>query len=424
MKKSQELYEQACQILPGGVNSPVRSCKNIGITPLFIKSAHGAIITDEDGNDMIDYVGSWGPMIHGHCHPDILQAVKQAADLGLSYGAPTEAETVLAQLIQDFMPSLEQIRLVNSGTEATMTAIRLARGYTHRDKIIKFSGCYHGHSDCLLVEAGSGALTHGHPSSPGVPKATAQDTLVANFNDIESVTQLLEQHPQEVAAIIIEPIAGNMNLVKPQEGFLQALREACDQHGTLLILDEVMTGFRVAAGGAQSLYHIQPDLTTLGKIIGGGMPLAAFGGRKEIMQSLAPQGPVYQAGTLSGNPIATAAGIAALTLLKQPNFYQDINAKTATLVDGINQIAQKHSVTLHADHMGAMFGIYFTKDPVTDYASALKTDKAMFNRFYQAMLSQGIYLAPSPFEAGFVSAAHTSAILDKTLSAFDVVLAG
>ena len=412
-------FTQSTAIIPGGVNSPVRACKNVGSDPLFIQSAKGATVTDIDDNTYIDYVGSWGPMILGHAHPAVLEAVQNATAKGLSFGAPTQAETDLALLIQSFMPSIEQLRLVNSGTEATMSAIRLARAYTKRDKIIKFAGCYHGHSDCLLVEAGSGALTHGTPSSPGVPKALVNDTLVADFNDIDSVKQHFNDHP--IAAVIIEPIAGNMNLVRGDKTFHQTLAELCQQKGALLIFDEVMTGFRVAPGGAQAIYDITPDLTTLGKVIGGGMPIGAFGGRKDIMQHLAPEGPVYQAGTLSGNPIATAAGIATLSILQDDKTWFDkLNQITQKLTDGINAIAQKHALPCHADHEGGMFGIYWLENAsIHSYAHILETNKALFRQYYQLMLDKGIYMAPSPFEAGFTSLAHDEACLSATLEAFD-----
>jgi len=412
-------FNKAQEIIPGGVNSPVRACKNVGSTPRFIKKALGATLTDIDDNQYIDYVGSWGPMILGHAHPAVINAVKQAIEYGLSFGAPTEGETELALLIQSFMPAIEQIRLVNSGTEATMSAIRLARAFTKRDKIIKFAGCYHGHSDCLLVQAGSGALTHGVPSSPGVPEAMVKDTLIADFNAIESVKAHFNDH--SIAAVIIEPIAGNMNLVKGDETFLRQLSDLCQENGTLLILDEVKTGFRVAAGGAQRLYGITPDLTCLGKITGGGMPIGACGALRDIMQHLAPQGPVYQAGTLSGNPIATAAGIATLSAIQaDPDFYHRLSEITKQLVNGIQSIAQQYQLPCHADYVGGMFGMYWgTEKTIDSYAKVMQTDTKAFSDFYHLMLAQGIYLAPSPFEAGFTSLAHTPDIIKQTLEAFE-----
>lgn len=416
-KKSQALFQQALQVIPGGVNSPVRACKNVDSSPLFIEKAQGAFITSVEGDSYIDYVGSWGPMILGHANPKVIQAVQQAANHGLSYGAPTEAETQLVQKIQKAFPSMTQIRLVSSGTEATMSAIRLARGYTQRDKIIKFKGCYHGHTDCLLVEAGSGLLTHDIPSSPGVPKATAQDTLIAEFNHLESVETLFRDH--DIAAIIIEPIAGNMNFIPATPHFLQGIRSLCDQHKSLLIFDEVMTGFRVAHGGAQSIYNIAPDITTLGKIVGGGMPMGAFGGRQEIMEHLAPIGPIYQAGTLSGNPIATAAGLATLDQLEVTGFYEKLEEKTKYLTDNINQIAQHYQLHCHANALGGMFGIYWTeKQSIQSLQDVSTYNDALFKRFYHHMLEHRCYFAPSAFEAGFVSMAHTKEDLDHTLAAF------
>ena len=417
-KKSTQLFKDALSIIPGGVNSPVRACKNVDSQPLFIKKAQGPMIETVEGDRFIDYVGSWGPMILGHANPKVIEAVQNAAPNGLSYGAPTESETLLAEKIQNAFPSMEQMRLVNSGTEATMSAIRLARGFTGRNKIIKFKGCYHGHADALLVEAGSGLLTHDIPSSPGVPKGTAEETLIANFNDLDSVKKHFQTHA--IAAIIIEPIAGNMNFILSSQSFLQGLRDLCDQHGSLLIFDEVMTGFRVAHGGAQAHYGITPDLTTLGKIIGGGMPMGAFGGKKAIMQHLAPIGPVYQAGTLSGNPIATAAGLATLTQLEQPGFYESLSKITQSLTHGINQIAAKHQLPCHANSLGGMFGLYWTHtSKIESFQDVSQYDHSLFKHFYHFMLANKCYFAPSAYEAGFVSITHSQADIDHTLKAFE-----
>lgn len=418
MNKSQSLYEQANLVMPGGVNSPVRAFNGVGGTPLFIEKADGAYIYDADGKAYIDYVGSWGPMILGHNNPDIANAVCKAIHQGLSYGAPTEIEVKLANLVTSIMPSIEMLRMVNSGTEATMSAIRLARGFTGRDKIIKFEGCYHGHADYLLVKAGSGALTFGHPTSPGVPSDFVKHTLVCDYNNLESVRKNFEQYPNEIAAIIVEPVAGNMNCVPAKAEFLHGLRNLCDQYGALLIIDEVMTGFRVALGGAQAYYNITPDLTCLGKIIGGGMPVGAFGGRAEIMKLLAPVGPIYQAGTLSGNPIAMTAGYTALNLLTQVGVYQQLDSLTNQLVDGLTDSAKKHNIPMTINHVGAMFGLFFTDaEEVATYHDVMKSNVELFKKFYHHMLQDGIYFAPSAFEAGFMSLAHSSTDINKTIDA-------
>ncbi|WP_108651955.1 glutamate-1-semialdehyde 2,1-aminomutase [Dongshaea marina] len=424
MSRSEQLFDKARQSIPGGVNSPVRAFKGVGGTPCFINRANGVHLYDADGHSYIDYVGSWGPMILGHNHPRVKQAVQAAVENGLSYGAPTEIEVLMAEKIRSIVPSIEQVRMVNSGTEATMSAVRLARGYTGRSKIIKFEGCYHGHVDSLLVKAGSGALTLGMPSSPGIPEGTTRDTLTCDYNDLESVAQAFAKHGDDIAAIIVEPVAGNMNCIPPQPGFLEGLRELCDQHKALLIFDEVMTGFRVAHGGAQQHYGITPDLTTLGKIIGGGMPVGAFGGRREIMQAIAPSGPVYQAGTLSGNPIAMAAGLATLEEISKPGVYEQLNEQTQYLVDGIAAAAKKAGIPLATNRVGAMFGLFFTDEPeVSNYQQACACDQERFTRFFHGMLEKGVYLAPSAFEAGFVSLAHDKAALDTTISKASEVFA-
>lgn len=418
MNQSETLYHTACQLIPGGVNSPVRAFNGVGGSPVFISHADGAHVFDVDGHRYIDYVGSWGPMILGHNHPAIRQAVIDAAQRGLSFGAPTEVEVRMAALLTSLMPSLDMVRMVNSGTEATMSAIRLARGYTGRDKLIKFEGCYHGHADCLLVKAGSGALTLGQPNSPGVPADFARHTITCTYNNLQSVRDAFAQAPEQIACIIVEPVAGNMNCVPPLPEFLPGLRQLCDQHGALLIIDEVMTGFRVARGGAQAYYQVTPDLTCLGKIIGGGMPVGAFGGRRDIMQALAPTGPVYQAGTLSGNPIAMAAGYACLHLLKQEDIYPRLNQLTLQLTEGLLQAAQATGVPLVINQVGAMFGLFFTDAPaVTCYQQVMACDSERFKRFFHLMLQSGIYLAPSAFEAGFLSLAHSDADIQQTLSA-------
>ena len=412
------LFSDASRYIPGGVNSPVRAFRSVGGEPVFIERANGARVFGADGRNYIDYVGSWGPMILGHAHPDVIRAVQEQAALGLSFGAPTEIETRLARKICELMPSIELVRMVSSGTEATMSAIRLARGVTGRDKIVKFEGCYHGHSDSLLVKAGSGALTFGVPTSPGVPKELAAQTITLAYNDIAQVQQLFNDMGSEIACIIVEPVAGNMNCVPPVPGFLEALRAVCNQSGAVLIFDEVMTGFRVALGGAQSLYGVKPDLTTLGKIVGGGMPVGAFGGKREIMEQIAPLGPVYQAGTLSGNPVAMAAGLATLELICEPGFHARLAVKTRQLAEGLIQAARAASAPLSVNYVCGMFGLFFTdKAPVRYFREVMACDVPRFNRFFHAMLDQGVYLAPSAFEAGFVSDAHGEAEIDATLAA-------
>ncbi len=424
MTTNQSLFETAQHVIPGGVNSPVRAFKSVGGTPIFIEQASGAYIIDADGKKYIDYIGSWGPMILGHAHPYVVKAVQEAAENGLSYGAPTHLETELAELVCAMVPSVEQVRFVNSGTEATMTALRLARGFTKRNKIIKFNGCYHGHSDSLLVKAGSGVLTLGIPGSPGVPDSLAAHTLVAEFNELEQVETLFKQYPDDIAAIIVEPIAGNMNCILPDANFHQNLYRLCEQYGALLIFDEVMTGFRVAKGGAQELLGITPHISTFGKIIGGGLPVGALGGRRDIMQYLAPVGPVYQAGTLSGNPLAMSAGIAQLQQInQQQDFYQILAQKTQRLIDGINYVAKKSSIPLLTQHVCGMFGLFFTdQTQVRHYSDVAKCNVARFNQFFHALLTQGIYLAPSAFEAGFISMAHSNDIIDETIQAIERVL--
>jgi len=417
--KSEELFSQARKVIPGGVNSPVRAFKSVGGTPSFIKRAQGAYIYDADDNAYIDYVGSWGPMILGHNHPAILDAVINTAQNGLSFGAPTELEISMAEKVRELVPSMESLRMVSSGTEATMSAIRLARGYTNRDKILKFEGCYHGHADSLLVKAGSGALTLGVPNSPGIPADFAKHTLTVSYNNIEQVKAIFAQYPDQIACIIVEPVAGNMNCVPPVEGFLEGLREVCDQYSSVLILDEVMTGFRVALGGAQAHYNIKPDLTTLGKVIGGGMPVGAFGGKQEIMDYIAPVGPVYQAGTLSGNPIAMAAGLASLTELAKGDKHQALAASTEKLAMGLKAAAERHGISLSINYVGAMFGFFFTDDeqPITTFEQVMACDSDKFNRFFHLMLEHGVYLAPSSFETGFLSTAHSDEIIEQTLEA-------
>ena len=415
-KHSEQLFRQAQQHIPGGVNSPVRAFKSVGGTPVFFHSASGAYLHDEDDNRYIDYVGSWGPMILGHNHPQVIAAVQAAVQNGLSFGAPTATEVAMADKVCELVPSMDMVRMVNSGTEATMSAIRLARGYTGRDKIIKFEGCYHGHVDSLLVKAGSGAM--GIPGSPGVPAAVTGDTLVLDYNDAASVEAAFKEYGDQIAAVIVEPVAGNMNCVPPTKAFLQALRQYCDDHGSVLIFDEVMTGFRVALGGAQALYDVTPDMTTLGKIIGGGMPVGAFGGKKAIMEHLAPLGPVYQAGTLSGNPVAMAAGLTTLNLLSEPGFHEALAEKTTRLLDGMTAAAHAEGVAFTTAQAGAMFGLFFTEQSrISSFAEVMACDSERFNRFFHAMLDQGVYLAPSAFEAGFVSAAHSDEDIDATIAA-------
>ncbi len=419
---SKTLFQQAQHTIPGGVNSPVRAFKAVGGDPLFIKKANGAYIFDEDDNQYIDYVGSWGPMITGHNHPQILNAVTEMAAKGLSFGAPTAIEIEMAETLCKFVPSLEMVRMVSSGTEATMSAIRLARGYTGRDKFIKFEGCYHGHADCLLVQAGSGALTFGEPNSPGVPADFAKHTLVAQYNQLDTVTTLFQQHPDSISSIIVEPVAGNMNCVPPQPGFLQGLRKLCDENGALLILDEVMTGFRVSLGGAQQHYNVDPDLTTLGKVVGGGMPVGAFGGKKVIMESLAPIGPIYQAGTLSGNPVAMAAGLAALKLVAVEGFYESLSDKAKMLCGGIQQAADKHGIPLTTTQVGGMFGLFFNpNESIATFADVAKGNMEHFNQFFQGMLTAGINFAPSAYETGFVSSAHTDEDINNTIKAAESI---
>ena len=418
MTRSHDLFQQAQHCIPGGVNSPVRAFRGVGGDPVFIQRAAGPYLYDADDRQYIDYVGSWGPMILGHGHPEVLRAVHQAVDNGLSFGAPTEIETRMAERVCELVPSMQLVRMVSSGTEATMSAIRLARGFTGRDRIVKFEGCYHGHSDSLLVKAGSGALTLGEPSSPGVPAALAEQTITLSFNDLEQVERSFAEVGQEIACVIVEPVAGNMNCIPPLPGFLEGLRRICDEYGSLLIFDEVMTGFRVALGGAQGLYGITPDLTTLGKVIGGGMPVGAFGGRRKVMEMIAPLGPVYQAGTLSGNPVAMAAGLKTLELISVPGFYEALGARTERLVQGLVDSARSAGVPLTGNRVGAMFGIFFTEaQRVQNFAQATACDQAAFRRFFHAMLERGVYLAPSAFEAGFVSAAHSDADIDATLTA-------
>jgi len=415
--RSESLFERARESIPAGVNSPVRAFRAVGGTPPFFERAYGPHLWDADGRRYIDYLGSWGPMVLGHTHPRVVEAVQAAAARALSFGAPTEAEIELVEMLCRLVPSIEMARLVSSGTEATMTAIRLARGHTGRNLIVKFEGCYHGHADSLLVKAGSGALTFGNPSSAGVPPETAAHTLVLDYNDITQVENLFREKGGQVACAIIEPVAGNMNLVLPRPGFLESLRKNCTQHGAVLILDEVMTGFRVALGGAQAHYGIKPDLTTLGKVIGGGMPVGAVGGRRDIMEKIAPLGPVYQAGTLSGNPVAVAAGLATLKLVEVKDFQSKIEAATQSLVQGLITEAKKANVVFSAQSIGSMFGLYFRAAPPTSFAEVMQCDKDRFNKFFHEMLNQGVYLAPSAYEAGFVSAAHGPAEIDATLAA-------
>lgn len=419
---NQQLFQQAQRHIPGGVNSPVRAFKGVGGDPVFFSSAKGAWLTDVEGKRYIDYIGSWGPMIAGHAHPEVIEAVQKACENGLSFGAPTAIETEMADLLCALVPSMEMVRMVSSGTEATMSAIRLARGYTGRDKIVKFEGCYHGHADSLLVKAGSGALTLGEPSSAGVPKSLAEHTLTLRFNDIDSVTHCFAEMGDNIACIIVEPVAGNMNCIPPTAGFLQALRDCCDQHGAVLIFDEVMTGFRVALGGAQALYDITPDLTTLGKVVGGGMPVGAFGGKSEVMHAIAPLGPVYQAGTLSGNPVAMAAGLATLKLIQADGFHQQLDQQTAKLAQGLQQRAKAAGIPLTTNQVGGMFGFFFTDAPnIQYYEQVMACDQPRFKRFYHGMLDQGIYLAPSAFEAGFVSSMHGDSEIEQTLAAAEQV---
>ncbi len=421
-ENSNKLFNRAINVIPGGVNSPVRACKSVGSEPVFIDHAQGCMIYDADGNGFIDYIGSWGPMILGHRHPAVIKAIASVLNRGTSFGAPTDLEIVLAEMVIDAVSSIDMVRMVNSGTEATMSAIRLARGVTGRDAIIKFDGCYHGHADTLLVEAGSGVATLGIPGSPGVPESFVAHTISLPYNDIESVKKVMDEQGDKIACIIVEPIAGNMGLVRPVDGFLETLREVTEKSGSILIFDEVMTGFRVAYGGAQSLYGILPDITCLGKIIGGGLPVGAYGGKREIMEHIAPHGPVYQAGTLSGNPVAMAAGIATLMQLKKPEFYENLDKKADLLATGLEKAAEKAGVKARVDRAGSMLGLFFTDRDVKNFEDAKTSDLDMFAAYYKGMLEKGIYLAPSQFEALFVSAAHEVEHIDKTIEAAEEVL--
>lgn len=424
MTTSAQLFEQACQHIPGGVNSPVRAFKGLHRPPVFMERAQGAYLHDVEGKRYIDYVNSWGPMITGHADPEVLDAVRQRIEQGLSFGTPTAIETTMADLICEIIPSIELVRMTCSGTEATMSAIRLARGYTGRDKIVKFEGNYHGHSDSLLVKAGSGALTHGEPSSPGVPASLAEHTVTLSYNDIDAVEACFEEIGDQVACIIVEPVAGNMNCIPPQPGFLEALRSVCDRHGSVLIFDEVMTGFRVALGGAQAHYGVTPDLTCLGKIVGGGMPVGAFGGRRDIMEKISPLGPVYQAGTLAGNPLAMAAGVALLTKVREPGFHDALAQRVTTLCQGLEERAAAAGVNMITQSAGGMFGLFFTNQRrVDNFAQTTACDSEAFRKFFSGMLDQGVYLSPSAFEAGFMSSAHTAEHIQATLDAAETVFA-
>ncbi len=422
MSRSHDLFLQAQKFIPGGVNSPVRAFRGVGGDPVFFKKGQGAYLYDEDDNKYVDYVGSWGPMIVGHSHPEVIAAVQEVVAQGLGYGAPTSIETTMASKVCEIVPSVEMVRMVNSGTEATMSAIRLARGYTGRDKIVKFEGCYHGHSDSLLVKAGSGALTLGVPTSPGVPAALAEHTITLQFNDIEQVRSAFAEVGEQIACVIVEPVAGNMNCVPPLPGFLQGLREVCDQYKSVLIFDEVMTGFRVALGGAQAHYKVTPDLTTLGKVIGGGLPVGAFGGKKHIMEQIAPLGPVYQAGTLSGNPVSMAAGLATLKLISTPGFHQKLSKTASELCQGLQERANAAGVALTTNQVGGMFGFFFTDaERITSFSQVTQCDIEKFQKFYHGMLTEGVYLAPSAYEAGFVSSAHDDKAINATLDAAEKV---
>ncbi|TDY00465.1 glutamate-1-semialdehyde 2,1-aminomutase [Thiohalophilus thiocyanatoxydans] len=424
MSRSHDLFVAAQKHIPGGVNSPVRAFKGVGGDPLFFKRAEGAYMFDEDDNKYIDYVGSWGPMILGHNHPEVIRAVEAALHNGLSFGAPTELETQMADKVCELVPSVEMVRMVNSGTEATMSALRVARGFTGRDKIVKFEGNYHGHSDSLLVKAGSGALTLGVPTSPGVPASLAEHTLTLTYNDSEQVRETFDKLGDEIAAIIVEPVAGNMNCVPPVDGFLQTLREVCDQHGSVLIFDEVMSGFRVALGGAQEYFGVTPDMTTLGKVIGGGMPVGAFGGKRALMEQVAPLGPIYQAGTLAGNPMAMAAGLATLNLISQPGFFEQLGQRVDQLTGGLRQRARAANIPLTTNQAGGMFGYFFSdEETITRFEQVSNGDMERFKRFFHGMLEQGIYLAPAAFETGFVSSAHTEQDINATLDAAERVFA-
>jgi glutamate-1-semialdehyde 2,1-aminomutase len=420
--QSQQAFKEACEVLPGGVNSPVRAFKSVGGQPVFMSRAQGAYLWDIDGNRYIDYVGSWGPAIVGHSHPNVLARVRAVAENGLSFGAPTLLETELARTVIERVPSIEKVRFVSSGTEAVMSAIRLARAYTNRSKLIKFEGCYHGHSDHLLVKAGSGAATHGVPDSAGVPQSTANETLNAEFNNLDSVESLLKANPKEIAAILVEPIAGNMGCIPPEPGFLEGLRKLADQHGACLVFDEVMTGFRVALGGAQERYNVIPDITCLGKIIGGGLPAAAYGGKKDIMGMVAPEGPMYQAGTLSGNPLAMAAGLETLKLLSEPGVYTQLEERTKALADGLRTVCEKAKIPATVTQVGGMMTLFFAEGPLRNYTDVCRFDRDRFNRYFWSMLEQGIYLAPSQFESLFSSTAHTEMDIEQTLSAAEKAL--
>lgn len=420
--KSKALFEAASAVIPGGVNSPVRAFRSVDGQPLFIKRAFGSRLWDEDGHEYIDYIGSWGPAILGHAHPEVIKTIAETASQGISFGAPTARETDLANTIQRIVPSMDMVRFVSSGTEACMSALRVARAFTGRSKILKFEGCYHGHGDMLLVKAGSGAATMGVPDSAGVPASAAADTITVGFNDLGAVVSAFEHYPEELAAVIVEPIVGNSGFIRPEPGFLEGLRRLCDQFKTLLIFDEVMTGFRVALGGVQALHDIKPDLTCLGKVIGGGMPIAAYGGRKDVMSKVAPLGPVYQAGTLSGNPVAVACGLKTVEMISRGDFFTNLSSKTRKLTEGLKHVAQTNKIDLFADCEGGMFGFFFQKGPVRNYNEAKASDINLFKKFFWGMLESGVYLAPSPFEAGFVSAAHSDADIDQTISAADKVL--
>jgi glutamate-1-semialdehyde 2,1-aminomutase len=423
MSRSDTLFNEAQSVIPGGVNSPVRAFAGVGGTPVYFKRAQGAYVYDADDNQYIDYVASWGPMILGHAHPNVIKAVQEKAEDGLSFGAPTEIETEIANKVVELVPSVEMVRFVSSGTEATMSAIRLARGYTGRDKIMKFEGCYHGHSDSLLVKAGSGALTLGVPTSPGVPASLAELTLTLTFNDIDQVKQAFEQYGEQLACVIVEPVAGNMNCIPPVPGFLEGLRDLCTQYGVVLIFDEVMTGFRVALGGAQAYYGVTPDMTTLGKVVGGGLPVGAFGGKREIMEHIAPLGPVYQAGTLSGCPVAMAAGLKTLELVSKEGFYKALEHKVEKLTSGIMEAAKQSGIPMAENHVGGMFGLFFTDaETVTGFQGTSACDLGRFKQFFHGMLDKGVYLAPSAFEAGFVSMAHTHEDIEATIDAAAIVL--
>ena len=424
MTRSHDLFEEAKKHIPGGVNSPVRAFNGVGGDPVFFQRGEGAYLWDEDGNKYIDYVASWGPMIAGHANAEVIAAVQETVAKSLGFGAPTRIETVMADKVCELVPSIEMVRMVSSGTEATMSAIRLARGYTGRDKIVKFEGCYHGHSDSLLVKAGSGALTLGVPTSPGVPAALADHTITLTFNDIDQVKEVFAEIGEQVACIIVEPVAGNMNCIPPEPGFLEGLREVCDQYGSVLLFDEVMTGFRVALGGAQAYYGVKPDLTTLGKVIGGGMPVGAFGGKKEIMEKIAPLGPVYQAGTLSGNPVSMSAGLATLKIAEQPGFHDGLAEKAKRLCDGLKSAAAEHKIPFTTNQVGGMFGFFFTDaEKVSRFSQVAECDIERFKTFYHGMLDKGVYLAPSAYEAGFVSSMHTDADIDATIQAAKEIFA-